>query len=79
MKNKIFIVINTQMIIDVEIVSGANEPNLISISKAVMNRLVDGVTLGIALLPLGEIEASFYSVSEEDNKYHPKLDFNISN
>ena len=70
-------VINSQMIIDVDLIASNSEPTLVSISKPVMNRLISGKTLGIALLPLGAIEASFYSNSEEDGTLHPKIYFNL--
>lgn len=70
-------VINEQMIIDVEVNPKVNEKTIITISEVVMNRLLDGSSKGIALLPLGEIDAIFYSVFSEDETLKPKLYFNL--
>ncbi|MCX7797059.1 MAG: hypothetical protein N2249_00365 [Melioribacter sp.] len=68
-------VLNSQMIIDVEVNNKKNGKNYITISRPVMQRLLDGRTLGIAIKPLGAIVASFYS--SENKLFAPKLHFNL--
>lgn len=53
-------VINSQMIIDVPVNPVDGGTNLIAISNPVLQRLIDGRTLGIAIKPLGAVTASFY-------------------
>lgn len=54
-------VINTQMVIDDSVTWNRNKKVLFTISQPVMQRLVDGETSGLAILPLGAVNASFYS------------------
>lgn len=68
-------VLNSQMIIDVDIAPGNGSPNLITISQPVLQRLVEGKTLGIALLPLGAVNASFYASENQNPAFTPKLHF----
>ncbi len=53
-------VINSQMIIDVEAAGRRGDATLVTISLPVLQRLIDGTTLGLALRPLGAVSASFY-------------------
>ncbi len=53
-------VINSQMIIDAYVSPTHGDKNLITISNAVLQRMIDGKTLGIAIKPLGAVDASFY-------------------
>jgi hypothetical protein len=39
--------------------------------------LLDGQTLGLAVRPLGAINASFYSLENQDGKFAPRLRFNV--
>lgn len=68
-------VLNSQMIIDVEVNKVRGGKNYITISQPVLQRILNGKTLGIAIKPLGAVVASFYS--SENFKYAPKLHFNI--
>jgi hypothetical protein len=52
-------VLNSQMIIDVEVNENQNGKNFITISNPVLQRMIDGKTLGIAIRPLGAVVASF--------------------
>jgi len=54
-------VINTQMIIDDSVTWNQNGKVLFTISQPVLQRLIDGKTRGLAILPLGAVTASFYS------------------
>jgi len=65
-------VINSQMIIDDKITWNKNGKVLFTISQPVLQRLIDGKTLGIAIRPLGAVNASFYS-KDEDAKKAPRL------
>jgi len=65
-------VLNSQMIIDVEVNKIRGGKNYITISRPVLQRILDGKTKGIAIKPLGAVVASFYS-----SEYVPKLHFNI--
>ncbi|MCX6168248.1 MAG: hypothetical protein NTX65_02835 [Ignavibacteriales bacterium] len=70
-------VINSQMIIDVDVNENRNGKNLITISKPVLQRMIDGNTFGLALRPLGAINASFYAMEYQKGKYCAKLHFNL--
>ncbi len=69
-------IFNTQMIFDSELSDQPGSKNFITISKPVLQRLMDGSTKGILIRPLGAINASFYA-SENQDKDSPKLHFNI--
>jgi hypothetical protein len=70
-------VINSQMIIDVEVNGVREGKTLITISQPVLQRMLDGKTLGLAVKPLGAINAAFYSLENQDGKFAPRLRFNI--
>jgi hypothetical protein len=70
-------VLNTQMIIDSEIIPNRAARTLITISKPVLQRLIDGKTRGLAIRRLGAIVASFYAVENAGGKFAPRLLFNI--
>ena len=70
-------IFNNQIIIDVDIAEGRNNKTLITISQPVLQRMIDGKTLGLALRPLGSINTSFYSMENQNNNYSPTLYFNI--
>ncbi|MBN2347999.1 MAG: hypothetical protein JXJ22_04130 [Bacteroidales bacterium] len=68
-------VFNTQMIFDLELSEKNGSKSYITISRPVMQRLLDGKTKGLVLRPLGAIDASVYD-SENLKGDGPKLHFN---
>jgi hypothetical protein len=70
-------IINTQMIIDVTLYERRKSRNLITISRPVLQRILDGKTLGLAIRPLGAIHAAFYSMENSDRSLIPRLHFNL--
>lgn len=70
-------IINSQMIIDVDVNKEHDGKNFITLSNPVLQRLIDGKTLGIAIRPLGAVAASFYSMENNNGKARAKLYFNI--
>ena len=66
-------VFNPQMIIDWPVIEAAGSKTLFTIPRPVLQRLIDGWTFGIAVTPLGSINAAF-STGEDDA---PRLLFNI--
>ncbi len=73
-------VVNTQMVIDIEVAEGtlpvvSGSKVLVTLSRPVLQRLLDGTTHGIALRPLGPIAANFYS--SESGSDAPRLLFNV--
>jgi len=70
-------VINTQMIIDDSITWNKEGKVLFTISQPVMQRLIEGKTKGIAIKPLGAVNALFYSRNNGDDKLSPRLYFDI--
>ena len=70
-------VLNTQMIIDWPITAGDGGKTYLTIGKPVLQRMIDGKTLGIAIKPLGAISASFYSMENETGKNAARLYFDL--
>jgi hypothetical protein len=70
-------VLNPQMIIDLPVQAVAGGRTCFTISQPVLQRLIDGKTKGIALLPLGAIHATFYALEQKNGKDAPRLLFNI--
>jgi len=70
--------LNTQMIIDWPVSPGDGEKTYLTISKTVVQRLIDGKTHGIAIKALGAIDASFYSMENQYGKYSARLHFNVA-
>lgn len=66
-------VFNTQMIIDDSVTWDANGKVFFTISQPVLQRLIDGKTLGLAIKPLGAVNASFFSKDGRDPERSPKL------
>jgi hypothetical protein len=66
-------VFNGQMIIDVPVAEERGARTFVTISRPVLQRLVDGRTLGIALRPLGAIVASFLRGAETEGASAPRL------
>ncbi|MCB0753228.1 MAG: hypothetical protein KDC52_17280 [Ignavibacteriae bacterium] len=72
-------VFNTQMVYDFDVEEGPVGKNYITISKPVLQRLVDGTTKGLLIRPLGAVDASFYASENQDESNSAKLYFNNSN
>jgi len=70
-------VLNTQMIIDWPITEGDGGKTFLTIGHPVLQRLIEGKTLGIAIKPLGALNASFYSLEDEGGKASAQLYFNV--
>lgn len=70
-------VLNTQMIIDVDVAEEPGSETLITISNPVLQRMVDGKTPGLALRPLGAINASFYAMENGDAERSARLLFSL--
>jgi hypothetical protein len=68
-------VLNTQMIIDWPITELDGGKSYLTISKPVLQRLIDGRTLGLAIKPLGSISASFYVTENVGGRLGPRLLF----
>lgn len=68
-------VVNPQMIIDWPASEGAGATTSFTITRPVLQRLVDGTTTGLALTPLGSLVASFSTRGGDA----PRLLFNIEN
>jgi hypothetical protein len=71
-------VLNTQMIIDWPVTIGDGGKTHLTISKPVLQRMIDGKTLGIAIKPLGAISASLYSLENEAGKHAARLYFDLN-
>lgn len=69
-------VVNGQMIFDTEVTPHAGGKTHITLSRPVMQRLLDGTTRGLLLRPLGVINASFHASEAIDSELAPKLYFN---
>ena len=76
-KQSIEDVLNPQMIIDIDVTQEHVGKTFATISKPVLQRMIDGKTLGLAIRPLGAISASFYSMENQEGKLSPRLHFNI--
>jgi hypothetical protein len=70
--------LNSQMIIDIDVAPGRGNKNFITISKPVLQRMLDGKTLGLAVRPLGAVYASFYARENQVENFSPKLHMLIS-
>ncbi len=70
-------VLNSQMIIDYEVKSHRGEKTLFTITQPVLQRMIDGRTLGFAIRPLGAVTASFYSMENNQGKYSARIHFDI--
>jgi hypothetical protein len=69
-------VLNPQMIIDWPVTEGDGRKTYLTISNPVLQRLIDGQTLGIAIKPLGAISATFHALEDAPN-LAPRLRFNL--
>ncbi len=70
-------VLNSQMIIDVEVSEAPSSKTLITISNPVLQRMIEGKTKGLAIRSLGAINASFYAMENKKGKFSPQLLFNL--
>jgi hypothetical protein len=71
-------VLNPQMIIDWPVTEGAGGKTYLTISRTVLQRLIDGKTHGIAIKPLGAISAAFLGVEHDAGKSAARLRFNLA-
>jgi hypothetical protein len=71
-------VLNTQMIIDWPITEGDGARTYFTISRPVLQRLIDGHTHGLAIQPLGSIAAAFYAVEHDGGRLGGRLYLNAS-
>jgi hypothetical protein len=78
-KQSIEDVLNPQMIIDIDVTAECYGKTFATISKPVLQRMLDGKTLGLAIRPLGAINASFYSMENQQERLSPRLCFNVQN
>ena len=69
-------VLNSQMIIDINVSERKGSRTFATIPKPVLQRLIDGKTLGLAIRPLGAVNASFYASSDRGGKRGAILHFN---
>ena len=65
---------NTQMISDVELSSQRGSKTYVTLSRPVMQRLLEGRTKGLIIRPLGALVGTFYA-SESTGQNGPKLHF----
>jgi hypothetical protein len=70
-------VVNTQMIIDWPVTEGDGGKTYFTISRPVLQRLIDGGTLGLAIKPLGAISASVYAMEDPDAQLRARLLLNV--
>jgi hypothetical protein len=70
-------VFNSQMVYDLDVSEKSGDKNFVTISKPVLQRLLDGKTKGLLIRPLGALDASFYASENKLGNNCPKLHFNI--
>jgi hypothetical protein len=70
-------VLDPQMIIDWPVTPGDGGKTYLTIPAVVLQRLLDGKTLGLALTPLGSLEATFYSREERGGSSAARLLFDL--
>lgn len=70
-------VLDPQMIIDWPAAAGDGAKTWLTIPAPVLQRLLDGRTRGLALTPLGAINASFYAREEKGGAFAARLRFNL--
>jgi hypothetical protein len=66
-------VLNPQMIIDGPVTAGDGGKTFLTIPVPVLQRLIDGRTRGLALTPLGAINASFYAREDRGGRAAARL------
>jgi hypothetical protein len=70
-------VLNPQPIIDWPATEGNGGKTYLTISQPVLQRMIDGKTLGIAIVPLGAISATFYAVEDDGGSRGASLRFSL--
>jgi hypothetical protein len=70
-------IFNTQMIIDWPAAEREGARTYFTIPRPVLQRLVDGRTKGLALMPLGSIMASFYGLEDSGGQHAARLLFDV--
>lgn len=70
-------VINSQTTFDTELQGTAGGKTFITLSRPVLQRLLDGKTRGLVIRPLGAIGASLYDSEDASEGTAPKLHFNL--
>jgi len=70
-------VLNPQMIIDWPVTAGDGGKTYLTIPAPVLQRLIDGRAFGLALTPLGPLEASFYAREARGGTAAARLLFNL--
>ena len=70
-------VINTQMVIDWEVSPEEGSATFFTLPGPVLQRLIDGKTLGLAIKPLGAVNAAFKSMENEYGRLAPRLHFDL--
>ncbi|HEX7027476.1 MAG TPA: hypothetical protein VF268_09555, partial [Gammaproteobacteria bacterium] len=68
-------VFNGQMIFDAEPSEAPGSKTYMTISRPVMQRLLDGKTKGLMIKPLGAIDATFYASESREADLRPRLYF----
>jgi len=71
------LVLNPQPVIDRSVTAGDGGKTCLTIPAVVLQRLIDGKSQGLALTPLGSIEASFYSREARGGAASARLLFNL--
>jgi hypothetical protein len=71
-------VLNGQMIIDWPVAEGDGAKTYFTIPEPVLKRLISGRTLGIAIKPLGAINAAFYAHEQDGGAHSARLLFNVA-
>jgi hypothetical protein len=66
------------MIIDWPIAERDGGKTYFTISRPVLQRLIDGKTLGIAIKPLGAINAALYAMEQTNGSAAARLLFNVA-
>ncbi len=69
-------IFNPQMIYDLDLSDEPGSKNFVTISKPVMQRLLNGKTKGLLIRPLGAIDPSFYASENRSGASGPRLHFN---
>ncbi|UZJ44482.1 hypothetical protein OOT55_00020 [Marinimicrobium sp. C6131] len=69
--------VNGQMVFDVEPAAERGGKTHITLSRPVMQRLLNGTTKGLLIRPLGALEATFYDSQANDPRRAPTLYFNL--
>jgi hypothetical protein len=70
-------VLNPQPIIDWPVTEGDGGKTYFTISRPVVQRMLDGKTLGLAVKPLGAIKAAFYSMEDDGGRKAARLLFDV--